>query len=79
MSADTDAITAGHAEAKRVFDAQQEHRWSAKQTIAQHRKAILKRLRAEVVSSGIGRYHGIHGFRELSHARSIFLAPKDNG
>jgi len=32
-----------------------------------------------VGSSGIGRYHGIHGFRELSHARSIFLAPKDNG
>jgi len=51
MSADTDAITAGHAEAKRVFDAQQEHRWSAKQTTAQHRKAILQRLRAEVVSS----------------------------
>jgi aldehyde dehydrogenase (NAD+) len=28
-----------------------------------------------VGSSGMGRYHGVHGFRELSHARSVFLAP----
>jgi aldehyde dehydrogenase (NAD+) len=27
-----------------------------------------------VGSSGIGRYHGVHGFRELSHARSVFMA-----
>ncbi|WP_261553910.1 aldehyde dehydrogenase family protein [Frankia tisae] len=27
-----------------------------------------------VGSSGMGRYHGVHGFRELSHARSVFLA-----
>ncbi|MET0377566.1 MAG: aldehyde dehydrogenase family protein [Spongiibacteraceae bacterium] len=30
-----------------------------------------------VNDSGIGAYHGIHGFRELSHARSVFsAAPK---
>jgi len=23
---------------------------------------------------GMGRYHGVHGFRELSHARSVFTA-----
>jgi aldehyde dehydrogenase (NAD+) len=27
-----------------------------------------------VGDSGMGRYHGIHGFRELSHERSVFLA-----
>jgi aldehyde dehydrogenase (NAD+) len=27
-----------------------------------------------VNESGIGRYHGIHGFRELSHERSVFAA-----
>lgn len=27
-----------------------------------------------VGSSGMGRYHGVHGFRELSHARSVFTA-----
>ena len=26
-----------------------------------------------VNESGIGRYHGIHGFRELSHERSVFV------
>jgi aldehyde dehydrogenase (NAD+) len=26
-----------------------------------------------VNSSGIGRYKGIHGFRELSHARSVLV------
>ena len=30
-------------------------------------------------SSGIGRYHGIHGFRELSHARSVFVADAEKG
>ena len=28
-----------------------------------------------VNESGIGRYHGIHGFREVSHERSVFLQP----
>jgi len=28
-----------------------------------------------VNESGIGRYHGIHGFRELSHERSVFVLP----
>src|SRR5690606_28010657 len=28
-----------------------------------------------VGTSGMGRYHGIHGFRELSHARSTVIAP----
>jgi len=28
-----------------------------------------------VGSSGMGAYHGIHGFRELSHARSVVVAP----
>lgn len=28
-----------------------------------------------VNESGIGRYHGIHGFRELSHERSIVVCP----
>jgi aldehyde dehydrogenase (NAD+) len=27
-----------------------------------------------VNESGIGRYHGVHGFRELSHERSVFIA-----
>lgn len=27
-----------------------------------------------VNESGIGRYHGVHGFRELSHERSVFAA-----
>ena len=26
-----------------------------------------------VNESGIGRYHGIHGFREVSHERSVFV------
>jgi aldehyde dehydrogenase (NAD+) len=30
-----------------------------------------------VGASGIGRYHGIHGFHELSHARSILVAAPD--
>jgi aldehyde dehydrogenase (NAD+) len=25
-------------------------------------------------TSGMGRYHGVHGFRELSHARSVLVA-----
>jgi aldehyde dehydrogenase (NAD+) len=28
-----------------------------------------------VNESGIGRYHGLHGFREVSHERSVFLQP----
>jgi aldehyde dehydrogenase (NAD+) len=32
-----------------------------------------------VGSSGIGRYHGIHGFLELSHARSVFIASTQIG
>ncbi|MEP7348428.1 MAG: aldehyde dehydrogenase family protein [Sphingorhabdus sp.] len=28
-----------------------------------------------VNESGIGRYHGVHGFRELSHERSVFIMP----
>jgi aldehyde dehydrogenase (NAD+) len=32
-----------------------------------------------VGSSGIGRYHGVHGFRELSHARSVFVAAPQGG
>lgn len=28
-----------------------------------------------VNESGIGRYHGIHGFREVSHERSVFVQP----
>ena len=28
-----------------------------------------------VNESGIGRYHGVHGFREVSHERSVFLQP----
>jgi aldehyde dehydrogenase (NAD+) len=27
-----------------------------------------------VGTSGMGRYHGVHGFRELSHARSVVVA-----
>jgi aldehyde dehydrogenase (NAD+) len=28
-----------------------------------------------VNESGHGAYHGIHGFRELSHERSVFVQP----
>ncbi len=28
-----------------------------------------------VNESGMGRYHGLHGFREMSHERSVFLQP----
>ena len=28
-----------------------------------------------VNESGMGRYHGLHGFREVSHERSVFLQP----
>ena len=30
-----------------------------------------------VNGSGIGRYKGVHGFRELSHARSVFVSNPD--
>lgn len=32
-----------------------------------------------VNQSGIGRYHGIHGFRELSHERALLIAPEAVG
>jgi aldehyde dehydrogenase (NAD+) len=32
-----------------------------------------------VGTSGIGRYHGVHGFLEMSHARSVFMAAPTKG
>jgi len=52
ITTDTDGLTAADAaDATRIFDVQRDYRWIAKQTTAQQRKAVLERLRAEVVSS----------------------------
>jgi len=32
-----------------------------------------------VGASGMGRYHGVHGSRELSYARSVFTAASPTG